>query len=119
MHRRHGRHATRARRDLTVDIGVHEVGVHELGAEATDLGHQLRDQQRVGVVPAPLDDHVDAGAAHLLDEPVAVADLEHAHPHVDSTRLERGEQREEMALRATDPLDSLDMQDAHRVRPRP
>ncbi len=115
VHRRDARAAGDRRGQLPVHVGVDEVRVHDVGIERTDLAHEPGQQRRVQVPPTGFSGDVHAGGPQLLDEPLAVAGDQHVHAHVDARRRQRGQEEEQVALRAPDALDPLHVQDPQRV----
>ena len=117
VHRRNGGHPRNERGSLSVHVSVDEMGVHDVRAERADLGEQGRDEQRIHVRSGRAHGDVDVGGAQVVDEEVAAAAAEDAHPDVDAFGREGGEEREQVTFGPTDPLCPLDVEDSHPVGP--
>ena len=82
------------------DIRVHEMRVHDVGA--ADRAPQA---QRRG--------EADERDGELLVERIGAVRVESDEAHVDPVRGERRQQRQEMALRAADPANAVEVNDSH------
>ena len=94
-----------ARCERAVDVRVHEVRVDEIRLRAADGASK---------VPRLVMPHEgDPRALELLVERVGVRHVEADEPRVHSLCRERGEERQQVPLRATDSADPMHMNDPH------
>ena len=113
--RRDDRDPERARRDRSVHVGVNQVSVDEirpLGAHRTD--HVSR-QPRADVRPAAHRAVRDAELVERVVEPRGVTprDVETEKACIDTPLAQGGEQREQVALRAADTHQLVQVEDLH------
>ena len=105
-----------ARRRPAVDVGVDEVGVHQVGPLGADRADDVARQPRAHVEAAADRPVRDAEPVERLVEAVRVrpGHVEPQEARVDAALAQRGQQRQQMTLRAAHPGQLVEVEDLHR-----